>query len=113
MKMSLAILIGGAIFIFLAVVMAAVFIPGWVWNPTQTIAAHPYTPQEELGRKVYFSNGCDYCHTQYVRYYDADYTGPVSQGGNYVYDQPLLLGSERTGPDLSYIGRQTRLHLGN
>lgn len=109
MKMSFAIIIGGSIFIFFAVVMAAVFIPGWVWNPPQTVAAHPYTAQEELGRKVYFSNGCDYCHTQYVRYYDADFTGPVSQGGNYVFDQPLTLGSERTGPDLSYIGRKRDL----
>jgi mono/diheme cytochrome c family protein len=109
MKMSFAIIVGGAIFIFFAVVMAAVFIPGWVWNPPQTTAAHVYTAQEELGRKVYFSNGCDYCHTQYVRYYDADFTGPVSQGGNYVFDQPLTLGSERTGPDLSYIGRKRDL----
>jgi mono/diheme cytochrome c family protein len=106
MKMSFAIIVGGALFIFFAVVMAVVFIPGWVWNPPQTIAAHPYTEQEELGRKVYFSNGCDYCHTQYVRYYDADFTGPVSQGGNYVFDKPVTLGSERTGPDLSYIGRK-------
>lgn len=106
MKMSFAIIIGGAIFIFFAVVMAAVFIPGWVWNPPQTIAAHDYTDLEERGRQLYASNGCLYCHTQYVRYYDADYTGPVSQGGNYVFDQPLLLGSERTGPDISYIGRK-------
>ncbi len=106
MKMSFAIIIGGAIFIFFAIVMAAVFIPGWVWNPPQTIAAHEYTAQEARGRQVYFTNGCDYCHTQYVRYYDADFTGPVSQGGNYVFDKPLTLGSERTGPDLSYIGRK-------
>ncbi len=32
--------------------------------------------------------------------------GPVSQAGNYVYDNPLILGSERTGPDLSYLGRK-------
>jgi mono/diheme cytochrome c family protein len=32
--------------------------------------------------------------------------GPVSQGGNYVFDNPMILGSERTGPDLSYIGRK-------
>src|SRR5512140_2965433 len=106
MKMTFAIIVGGALFIFFGVVMAAVFIPGWVWNPPQTTAAHVYTPQQLHGREVYFTNGCDYCHTQYVRYYDADYTGPVSQGGNYVYDSPLTLGSERTGPDLSYIGRK-------
>lgn len=106
MKMSFAIVIGGALFIFFAVVMAVVFIPGWIWNPPQTIAAHPYTPEEAHGRQVYFSNGCDYCHTQAVRYYDADITGPISQGGNYIFDQPLTLGSERTGPDLAYIGRK-------
>jgi cytochrome c oxidase cbb3-type subunit II len=106
MKMSFAIIIGGALFIFLAVVTVAVFMPNWIWSPPQTTAAHVYTDQQLLGRKLYFSNGCDYCHTQYVRYYDVDFTGPVSQGGNYVFDQPLTLGSERTGPDLSYIGRK-------
>lgn len=109
MKMSFAIIVGGSIFIFFAVVMAAVFIPGWVWNPPQTIAAHPYTAQQEQGRRVYYTNGCDYCHTQYVRYFDAEFTGPVSQGGNYAFDKPLTLGSERTGPDLSYIGRKRDL----
>ncbi len=109
MKMSFAFIVGGAIFIFFAVVMAVVFIPGWIWNPPQTIAAHQYTAEELHGREVYYSNGCDYCHTQYVRYYDADFTGPVSQGGNYVFDSPLTLGSERTGPDLSYLGRKRDL----
>ncbi len=106
MKMSYAVIIGGAIFIFFAVVFTVVFVPGWIWNPPQTIAAHEYTDQQLKGRTVYFSNGCDYCHTQYVRYYDADATGPISQGGNYVFDHPLTLGSERTGPDISYIGRK-------
>ena len=32
--------------------------------------------------------------------------GPVSEAGDYVYDKPLILGSERTGPDLSYVGRK-------
>ncbi len=32
--------------------------------------------------------------------------GQTSLGGNYVFDRPHLLGSERTGPDLSYIGRK-------
>ncbi len=106
MKMSLAIIAGGALFVFLAVVMVVVFIPGWVWNPPQTIVAHPYTTQEARGQQLYYSNGCNYCHTQYVRYYDVNSTGPISQGGNYTFDKPLVLGSERTGPDLSYIGRK-------
>lgn len=106
MKMSFTIIVGGALFIFIAVVMAAVFIPGLIWTPPETIVAHTYTAQEALGKQLYWSNGCDYCHTQYVRYYDNNATGPISQGGNYVYDSPVVLGSERTGPDLSYIGRK-------
>ena len=106
MKMTFTIIVGGALFVFLAVVMVVVFIPGWVWNPPQTIVAHPYTDLEKKGQELYYSNGCDYCHTQYVRYWDVERTGPVSQGGNYVFDQPMVLGSERTGPDLSYIGRK-------
>ncbi len=106
MKMSFAIILGGGLFIFIAVVMAVVFIPGWIWNPPQTLAAHPYTLEEQRGRELYWSNGCDYCHTQYVRYYDNNATGPISQGGSYVFDSPVVLGSERTGPDLSYIGRK-------
>ncbi len=106
MKMSFAIILGGGIVIFIAVVMAVVFIPGWVWDPPQTIAAHPFTDLETRGRELYWSNGCDYCHTQYVRYYDNNATGPISQGGDYVFQAPPVLGSERTGPDLSYIGRK-------
>ncbi len=105
MKMTFAVTVGGAIIVFLAVVLAVVFIPGWVWNPPQTYIAHPYTPEEEQGRILFYSNGCNYCHTQYVRYYDTG-LGPVSEGGNYIYDNPMILGSERTGPDLSYIGRK-------
>ena len=32
--------------------------------------------------------------------------GLISDGGNYIFDDPLILGSERTGPDLSYLGRK-------
>ncbi len=105
MKMTPAIVIAGGIMVFLAVVMAVVFIPGFVWDPPQTWIAHPYTSEQEQGREVFYSNGCNYCHTQYSRYFDTA-GGPVSMGGNYVFDSPMILGSERTGPDLSYIGRK-------
>lgn len=66
--------------------------------------------QELLGRQIYISNGCIYCHTQQVR--DAEITADVSSGlGNrasvpadYVYDAPNLLGTMRTGPDLFNVG---------
>jgi cytochrome c oxidase cbb3-type subunit 2 len=105
MKMTFTVTLAGAIIVFLAVVMAVVFIPGLIWDPPQTFVAHPYTPEEERGRIVFYSNGCNYCHTQYVRLEDTG-MGAQSQGGNYVFDDPMILGSERTGPDLSYIGRK-------
>jgi mono/diheme cytochrome c family protein len=105
MRMSFKVILVGGLIVFLAVVVAAVFLPTLVWRPPRTMIAHPYTDQEAAGRKVFYSNGCNYCHTQYVRREDTA-MGPVSDGGNYVYDNPMILGSERTGPDLSYIGRK-------
>jgi mono/diheme cytochrome c family protein len=105
MKMTFRTIIIGGLIVFFAVVTVAVFVPGLIWDPPQTTIAHPYTPLEERGRKLFYSNGCNYCHTQYVREEDIG-MGAVSQGGNYFFDNPLILGSERTGPDLSYIGRK-------
>ena len=105
MKMTFKVVLWGGLAVFFAVVSVAVFTPVAVWKPPTTLIAHPYTPEQEYGRKLFYSNGCNYCHTQYVREVD-NAMGPVSEGGNYNYDNPLILGSERTGPDLSYIGRK-------
>ncbi len=105
MRMTFKVTIVGGLIVFLAVVVVAVFLPTLIWNPPQTTVAHPYTAQEERGRELFYSNGCNYCHTQYVRLEDTG-MGAVSQGGDYVFDSPVILGSERTGPDLSYIGRK-------
>ncbi len=105
MKMTFTTTIVGALIVFLAVVTAVVFFPGLIWDPPQTFIAHPYSEAEARGREVFYSNGCNYCHTQYVRLEDTA-MGAASQGGNYTFDDPMILGSERTGPDLSYIGRK-------
>jgi mono/diheme cytochrome c family protein len=105
MRMSFRVVAIGAPLLFLAVVVATVLVPKFVWNPPQTVIAEPRTALEERGREVFYTNGCNYCHTQYVRFYDTA-SGDVSQGGDYVYDNPMILGSERTGPDLSYVGRK-------
>lgn len=64
---------------------------------------------QQHGRDVYVSEGCAYCHTQQVRPLDSDKVfGRPSAPGDFAFDTPELLGSERTGPDLSNIGtRQT------
>lgn len=105
MKMSFKVVLWGGLAVFFAVVTVVVFTPVAIWKPPTTELAHPYTPDQEYGRTLFYSNGCNYCHTQYVRDVD-NAMGPVSEGGNYNYDNPMILGSERTGPDLSYIGRK-------
>jgi mono/diheme cytochrome c family protein len=65
----------------------------------------PRTALEEEGRRIYIANGCTYCHTQFIRSIDWDIGAHrIAQAGDYVQDQPHLLGSERTGPDLSQEG---------
>ena len=64
-----------------------------------------YTPQELRGRQVYIREGCWYCHSQFARVQDWDH-GEVAQPGDYYYDNPHLLGTERTGPDLANIGNK-------
>ena len=72
----------------------------------------PYTTTELHGREVYIANGCVYCHSQQVR--DPAFTTDVERGwgsrptvpGDYVYDRPHLLGTSRTGPDLTNVGQR-------
>lgn len=105
MKMTFKIVLWGAIAVVLAVVTIVVFTPTAIWRPRTTMIAERRSAAEERGRILFYSNGCNYCHTQYVRAVDTG-MGLVSQGGDYSYDQPLILGSIRTGPDLTYIGRK-------
>ena len=71
-----------------------------------------YTASQLEGRRVYISNGCLYCHSQQVR--DPSFTSDVARGwgsratvpADYVYDQPHLLGTSRTGPDLINVGQR-------
>jgi mono/diheme cytochrome c family protein len=60
---------------------------------------------EHQGRAIYIANGCVYCHSQSIRTIDWDLGSErIAQAGDYVADRPILLGSERTGVDLSQEG---------
>lgn len=69
----------------------------------------PYGEAALRGRQQYIAHGCVYCHSQQPR---APAQAPDAQRGwgrasvaaDYVYDQPHLLGTMRTGPDLFNIG---------
>lgn len=72
------------------------------------IEVSAYTEQEQRGREVYIREGCWYCHSQYIRPVTGEDLrwGPVSQAGEYFYDQPHLLSTRRIGPDLTRAGRK-------
>lgn len=74
---------------------------------TPSARAKPPSNIESQGRAIYLQEGCWYCHSQYVRPVVADQNmnfGPVSVAGDYVFRQPATLGSERTGPDIMWVG---------
>jgi cytochrome c oxidase cbb3-type subunit 2 len=72
----------------------------------------PVTAEQEAGLRVFVSEGCGYCHTQQIRPLAEDTLyGRPSAPGDYARLAPLgsliqvpeVLGTERTGPDLSDI----------
>lgn len=70
----------------------------------------PKFGQAAEGMEVYRANGCIYCHSQQVR--AADFGADIARGWgkrrsvsrDYLYDKPVMLGTMRTGPDLTNIG---------
>jgi len=106
----LLLLAAAVIMIGTTVTMIAPF--KWINDPSLKIeGVKPYTPLQLEGRDIYIREGCNNCHTQTVRPLVADVAryapGSVdgySKVGEFVYDQPHLWGSRRTGPDLARIG---------
>lgn len=76
--------------------------------------SRPLDALEREGLEVYLSEGCVYCHTQQVRPLPQDtlHYGRASVADDYARlaptdlwrQTPRVLGSERTGPDLSGVG---------
>ncbi len=105
MKMTLRAVIIGSLLILAAVVFIAVYIPYITRVDMPSAIFRPRTPQEAAGRKLYIANGCVYCHSQSIRSIDWGLGAErIAQAGDYIADHPILLGSERTGPDLSQEG---------
>lgn len=92
--------------VYAVMALAMGVIPGTVLSRTPPLAGVvPLTEQQARGRDVYVAEGCSYCHTQQVRPLAQDHVfGRPSASGDYAYDTPQLLGTERTGPDLTNIG---------
>ncbi|NWJ45901.1 MAG: cbb3-type cytochrome c oxidase subunit II [Chloroflexi bacterium] len=109
LRMSFGTVFAGAVLMVMTSVFMTVGLSSLSFQPAPSDIARPLTAQEARGRQIYISNGCVYCHTQYVRPQDWNAAGGgkasrVAQAGDYVFLQTMLLGSERTGPDLSQEG---------
>lgn len=76
--------------------------------------AEPLSKDAIQGKAIYIANGCVGCHTQQVRNIDMDKVWgerpgiPADYAGNHRTDfwrnTATLMGTERTGPDLTNIG---------
>ena len=105
MKMTLKVVVIGSLLVLSAVVFVVVYMPYATQDETPSKIYRIRTTDEAEGRLQYIANGCVYCHTQSIRSIDWGFGAErIAQAGDYVGDQPILLGSARTGVDLSQEG---------
>lgn len=81
-----------------------------------TAQAYPRqrTELEQRGKRVYEVNGCIYCHSQQIRSTTFGNNADIARGWgrrrsvarDYLNDQPIMLGTMRTGPDLANVGQR-------
>jgi cytochrome c oxidase cbb3-type subunit 2 len=98
----------GGLLAFFTVVFIVVWLPIHTFDPPASADWAPLSDTAVKGRNLFAQNGCYVCHSGYVRPQDVRESlyflyPKVSQPGDFFgSDQsPNLLGTERTGPDLS------------
>ena len=101
-------------FLLLSILIAIV--PAYQMQNTEALPdQEPLTPLEMEGLHIYIAEGCVACHSQQVRNIEMDkmWGKRPSMPSDYYYTKkrldvwrqsPSLLGSERTGPDLTNVG---------
>jgi len=103
---KLVLIAGGSTLVYLVLAILMGVLPGIDLSSVPPgPGVQPLTALQAEGRSVYVSSGCSYCHTQQVRPLQQDKVfGRPSAPGDMAYQTPELLGSERTGPDLTNVG---------
>ena len=105
--------IASGLFLCLSIIIAVLpAINAELTDPLQGI--RPLSKEAQRGRDLYLKEGCGTCHTQFVRALpvDAPY-GRGSVAGDYALEEPPLLGTQRTGPDLSNVGKRQPSEMWN
>ncbi len=105
MKMTLRVVLIGSAAILLSIVLIMIVTPYFTIDRHPSEIFRSRSDIEAAGRKLYIANGCVYCHSQSIRSIDWGHGAErIARAGDYVADLPILLGSQRTGPDLSQEG---------
>ena len=91
---------------FLVLTLIVAILPASRVRGTARLPGAPApTAEQTRGREHYVKEGCGYCHTQFVRELQLDRPyGRPSIAADYAGENPPLLGSQRTGPDLANVG---------
>ncbi|HVS93811.1 MAG TPA: cbb3-type cytochrome c oxidase subunit II [Mucilaginibacter sp.] len=109
-------LFGAAIILFIVLTMFAAILPAFnaEKNDVPLPGSKPLTADEMAGKGIYIREGCIACHTQQVRDVDMDRIWGSRPGiaadfarikrTDIWRNTAMLMGSERTGPDLTNIG---------
>lgn len=107
-----------AFIVFVTLSIGVAILPAYQMQGYEPIPGQQdLTAQERRGLHIYVSEGCVACHSQQVRNIEMDkmWGDRPSLASDYFYSKkrldvwrqsPSLLGSERTGPDLTDIGRR-------
>jgi cytochrome c oxidase cbb3-type subunit 2 len=85
----------------------------YVDEETGDVFPPPMSGLAVAGQRVYAANGCVYCHTQQIRQpyittsdLERGWGSRATVARDYIRDQPVFLGTMRTGPDLTNVGKR-------
>lgn len=110
------VLVSAIVFISLSIFIAV--LPAYDLHYVEALPSmEPFTEEEQQGLQLYVKENCVACHTQQVRNIEMDnmWGDRPAIPSDYFYSKarldvwrqsPSLLGSERTGPDLTNVGKR-------
>lgn len=103
--MNPATVIGGSILVWVASVSIMVIFPVATMKNEPSKIWKPMPDSVQAGLNVYVNNGCSYCHSLFIRPVDwGKGAERIAEAGDYYHYRTIILGTERTGPDLSEEG---------
>ena len=105
MKMTPKIFLRGSMLVWAASVSLMVIFPVLTMKNKPSEIWKPMNSGEQAGLDDYVNNGCSYCHSLFVRPVDwGKGAERIAEPGDYYKYKTIILGTERTGPDLSQEG---------